>query len=83
MSQKRWRQKKNHVQPYNLILHSHSAFFEQFCTHIVHFEIQGKTFEVGGKSKGKRQITDANEGYVVKDDIEYGYGNVIPIWAFG
>ena len=47
------------------------------------FEVQGKTFEVGGKSKGKKQITDAREGYVVKDDIEYGYGNVIPIWAFG
>lgn len=47
------------------------------------FEIQEKTFEVGGKSKGKRQITDAAEGYIVKDDIEYGYGNVIPIWAFG
>ena len=47
------------------------------------FEIQGKTFEVGGKSKGKKQITDAKEGYVVKDEIEYGYGNVIPIWAFG
>lgn len=47
------------------------------------FEIEGKTFEVGGKSKGKKQITDAKEGYVVKDDIEYGYGNVIPIWAFG
>lgn len=47
------------------------------------FEIQGKTFEVGGKSKGKKQIADAKEGYVVKDDIEYGYGNIIPIWAFG
>jgi len=47
------------------------------------FEIQEKMFEVGGKSKGKRQITDAAEGYIVKDDIEYGYGNVIPIWAFG
>ena len=47
------------------------------------FEIQGKTFEVGGKSKGKKQLTDAKEGYVVKDDIEYGYGNVIPLWAFG
>ncbi len=47
------------------------------------FEIQGKTFEVGGKSKGKKQITDVKEGYIVKDDIEYGYGNVIPIWAFG
>lgn len=47
------------------------------------FEIQGKTFEVGGKSKSKKQIADAREGYVVKDDIEYGYGNIIPIWAFG
>ena len=47
------------------------------------FDIKGKTFEVGGKSKGKKQITEAKEGYVVKDDIEYGYGNVIPLWAFG
>ncbi|MBR0122948.1 MAG: AAA family ATPase [Bacteroidales bacterium] len=47
------------------------------------FEIQGKTFEVGGKGKSKKQLTDAKEGYVVKDDIEYGYGNVIPLWAFG
>lgn len=47
------------------------------------FEIEGKTFEVGGKSKGKKQIVDAAKGYVVKDDIEYGYGNIIPIWAFG
>ena len=65
-------------------------FFNQMCVNhkvtsspISDFEIQGKTFEVGGKSKGKRQITDAKEGYVVKDDIEYGYGNVVPIWAFG
>ena len=47
------------------------------------FEINGKTFEVGGKKKGKKQIADASEGYVVKDDIEYGSGNVIPLWAFG
>ena len=47
------------------------------------FDIKGMTFEVGGKSKGKRQIAEAKEGYVVKDDIEYGYGNVVPLWAFG
>ena len=47
------------------------------------FEIEGKTFEVGGKKKGKRQISEAKEGYVVKDDIEYGSGNIIPLWAFG
>lgn len=47
------------------------------------FEIDGKTFEVGGKNKGKKQIVDAKEGYVVKDDIEYGSDNIIPLWAFG
>ena len=47
------------------------------------FEINGKTFEVGGKNKGKKQIADATEGYIVKDDIEYGSGNIIPLWAFG
>jgi predicted AAA+ superfamily ATPase len=47
------------------------------------FDIKGMTFEVGGKGKGKRQIAEAKKGYVVKDDIEYGYGNVVPLWAFG
>ena len=47
------------------------------------FEIDGRTFEIGGKNKGKKQIENAGEGYVVKDDIETGFANVIPIWAFG
>ncbi|MBR4921615.1 MAG: AAA family ATPase [Prevotella sp.] len=47
------------------------------------FEIDGKTFEVGGKKKGKKQIIEATEGYVIKDDIEYGSGNIIPLWSFG
>lgn len=47
------------------------------------FEIDGKTFEVGGRRKGKKQISDAAEGYVVRDDIEIGSSNIIPLWAFG
>ena len=47
------------------------------------FEIDGKTFEVGGKNKGKKQLSEAKEGYVVKDDIEFGSANIIPLWAFG
>lgn len=47
------------------------------------FEIQGATFEVGGKNKIQDQIKDVERGYVVKDDIEYGHGNVVPLWAFG
>ena len=47
------------------------------------FTIDGMTFEVGGKNKGKKQISEVKQGYVVKDDIVYGYGNVIPLWHFG
>lgn len=47
------------------------------------FEIDGKTFEIGGRKKGQKQILSASDGYVVKDDIESGYANVIPLWAFG
>jgi len=41
------------------------------------------TFEVGGKSKNQAQIKDLKNAYIVKDDIEYGYQNVVPLWAFG
>ena len=47
------------------------------------FEIEGTTFEVGGKSKGSDQVRNAEKGYVVKDDIEHGFANIVPLWAFG
>ena len=48
------------------------------------FLIESKyTFEVGGKKKKQRQLQDIENGYVVKDDIETGYGNIIPLWMFG
>ena len=48
------------------------------------FLIDGKyTFEVGGKKKKQRQLHDIENGYVIKDDIETGYGNIIPLWMFG
>ena len=47
------------------------------------FEVEGMTVEVGGKSKSKRQIKEAERGIIAKDDIESGWGNVVPLWAFG
>jgi predicted AAA+ superfamily ATPase len=47
------------------------------------FNIGNLTFEVGGKSKAQKQIEGLKNAYIVKDDIEYGYKNVIPLWAFG
>jgi predicted AAA+ superfamily ATPase len=47
------------------------------------FVIEHYTFEVGGKNKQQNQIEKDGKSFVVKDDIEYGYRNVIPLWAFG
>lgn len=47
------------------------------------FEIDNKVFEIGRRKKGQKQIENASDGYIVKDDIESGYANVIPLWAFG
>jgi hypothetical protein len=54
-----------------------------FSSEVADFQIDQYTFEVGGKSKTKRQIAGLAHAYVVKDDIEYGYQNTIPLWAFG
>lgn len=47
------------------------------------FLVEGHTFEVGGKSKKQKQIKDINDAYVVKDDIENAYLNILPLWTFG
>lgn len=56
---------------------------EVYASRISDFEIDGITFEVGGKNKKGRQIRDAEQGYIVKDGIEYAVGRSIPIWMFG
>lgn len=40
-------------------------------------------FEIGGKGKGFDQIKDRPDSFVVADDIEFGFGNKIPLWLFG
>lgn len=47
------------------------------------FMINDLTFEVGGKNKGQKQIKDIDKGYIVKDNIENGFLNVIPLWQLG
>ena len=41
------------------------------------FEIDGITFEVGGRNKTGKQLKEVANGY------EYAAGSVIPIWMFG
>jgi len=40
-------------------------------------------FEVGGQSKGHEQIIGLENGYLALDNLEYGFGNRIPLWGFG
>ena len=41
------------------------------------------TFEIGGKNKGNKQIANIKNSFIVKDDIETGVMNTIPLWLFG
>lgn len=47
------------------------------------FTLDGCTFEVGGKHKKQSQIDQNSTSFIVKDDIEFGHHNVVPLWAFG
>ncbi len=41
------------------------------------------TFEVGGKTKDRKQITSIKNAWLVKDDIETPVAGVLPLWMFG
>ncbi len=50
---------------------------------VADFKIDKYTFEVGGKNKTQQQIKNTPNAFIVKDTIEYGYKNIVPLWAFG
>jgi hypothetical protein len=47
------------------------------------FTVEDTTFEVGGRQKTQKQIESMKNAYIVKDNIEFGYQNIVPLWAFG
>ncbi len=53
------------------------------CSPVSDFQVNDMTFEIGGRNKGQKQIASVEKGYIVKDDIETGYANILPLWAFG
>lgn len=58
-------------------------FSDVIASPISDFLIDDMTFEVGGRQKGLQQIQGVSNAFVVKDDIEFGYANIIPLWHFG
>lgn len=47
------------------------------------FKIDSIDFEIGGKNKSSKQIENSEKGFIVKDNIETGFLNTIPLWNFG
>lgn len=41
------------------------------------------TVEVGGQSKGGKQIAGVENAFIAADNIEFALGNKIPLWLFG
>ena len=57
--------------------------YDVITSPIADFLINDYTFEVGGKNKGQKQIQGVENAFIVKDGIENGYMNTIPLWQFG
>lgn len=60
-----------------------NALYQVTSSKEADFKIRDYTFEIGGKDKKQKQIQGIENAFVIKDDIEYGHLNVIPLWAFG
>ena len=50
---------------------------------VADFTIGAYTFEVGGAEKSRWQIQSVEQAYVVRDDVEFANGDILPLWAFG
>ena len=57
--------------------------YDVVSSRVSDFSVGDYTFEIGGKNKTKKQIRDVEKAYVVRDDIEFGFADHIPLWAFG
>lgn len=47
------------------------------------FRIDDHIFEVGGAGRSQKHLEGNPNGIVVRDDIENGYANIVPLWQFG
>jgi hypothetical protein len=59
------------------------VYHQVVSSNLADFKMEDKDFEIGGKNKGLKQIKTAENGFLVKDDIESGFFNTIPLWHFG
>jgi len=65
---------------YNQLQVNHKVTFPQKGDFLID---EKHLFEIEGKSKNYNQIPGIKNSYIAADNIEYGFGNKIPLWMFG
>ncbi len=56
---------------------------EVYATNEGDFRTDSLVIEVGGKNKTGRQVNHLKNYLIAADNIEFGYGNKIPVWLLG
>ena len=64
----------------NQLSHKNQVFYSEKGDFLINNEF---IFEVGGKDKTNKQISNIKNSYIASDSIEYGFKNKIPLWLFG
>jgi len=64
----------------NQLKQGHKVFSSKKADFIINDKF---TFEIGGQSKGFKQIEKIDNSFICADNIEVGYGNKIPLWLMG
>ncbi len=65
---------------FNQLSHSHEVLFSEQSDFLVDKKF---TFEIGGKNKKRKQISNIPDSYILADNIEFGTERRIPIWLLG
>lgn len=63
--------------------HLQNAGLCVFYQKIGDFYVEGKTLEIGGKNKTRRQIKGVEDAYVLSDDTVTAFKNTLPLWLLG
>jgi len=79
-----WKQSENKGTLREAFFTSQADFLGLEIPERADFVVNGRTFiEIGGKSKTAKQIAGMEDAYLLKDDIETGYGKHIPLYLAG
>lgn len=65
---------------YNQVSEGNNVFYSAKSDFFVNNKY---TFEIGGKNKTRKQISNIDNAFIAADNIEYAQGNKIPLWLFG